>query len=135
MNHGGNRKNSGRPKGSLATHTLEAQTLRQYMIQEVIANKKELVEALIEKAKAGEVSALKEVFDRSLGKVKDSMEISTRAESPLAPILRFIRASNKGIIAERVVQQPVEPTEQAKQIIDGDDYLRSIDERLNKLVG
>ena len=129
MNHGGKRKNSGRPKGGLASHTLEAQTLRQYMIQEVIANKKELVEALIEKAKSGEVSALKEVFDRSLGKVKDSMEISTPTESPLAGILREIRSRNKGIIAERLEQQ----TEQPQPEIDVDvdlEYERKLQEAI-----
>jgi hypothetical protein len=77
MNHGGTREGAGRPKGSIASHTLETQAFRQYIIQQIIANKKELVEALIKKAKSGDIPALRELLDRSLGKVKDSMEILT----------------------------------------------------------
>jgi hypothetical protein len=103
--HGGQRKSAGRPKGSLASHTLEAQTLRQYMIEQVKANKKELVEALIKKGISGDVSALKEIMDRSLGKVKDSMEISTPKEDPLAQILADIRKNNKDIVTERLERE------------------------------
>lgn len=101
IGHGGQRKNAGRPTGSLATHTLEAQTLRQYVVEQVIANKKELIQALIKKGRSGDIPAIKELLDRSLGKVKESMEISTPVKNPLAEILKDIQSMNKGIIAER----------------------------------
>ncbi len=61
----------GRPSGSKAAHTLEAQTLRQYLISRTIEEHKPLVEALIRKAKRGDLGSIKEVFERVLGKEKD----------------------------------------------------------------
>ena len=74
MGYGGKRQGSGRPKGSKATHTLEAQAFRQYLIQETIKNKEAIVTSLIEQAKAGKLPAIKEILDKVIGKTLDLNE-------------------------------------------------------------
>lgn len=69
---------AGRPKGSRAPHTLEAQALRQYIISEFIKNKEPIVQALIERAKGGDIPAIKELFERAMGKVSDKLELTER---------------------------------------------------------
>lgn len=79
--HGGKRPGSGRKIGSLAAHTLDAQTVRQYLIQEVIKAKKPIVMALINKGKKGDVSALREILDRVLGKVKEQVDLNANSQT------------------------------------------------------
>ncbi len=74
MGYGGKRQGSGRPKGSRATHTLEAQAFRQYLIEETIKNKEAIVASLIEQAKAGKLPAIKEILDKVIGKTLDLNE-------------------------------------------------------------
>ncbi|MFC1630206.1 hypothetical protein ACFL06_01565 [Patescibacteria group bacterium] len=69
--HGGKRPRSGRKKGSVASHTLAAQEIRICLIEEVLKAKRPIVKALVDKAKKGDVTALREILDRSLGKVKE----------------------------------------------------------------
>ena len=68
-----NGKKGGRPK---ARHTLEASALRAYIIEEVVKQKSALVKKLIEKAKGGDIAAIKELLDRTLGKSKEQVEVS-----------------------------------------------------------
>lgn len=75
MAHGGTRSNAGRPQGSKASHTLEAQAFREYLIQEVVKNKEAIVASLIEQAKAGKIPAIKEILDKVLGKTIDLDEL------------------------------------------------------------
>lgn len=70
---GGKRAGAGRPK---AAHTIEAEALKKYLIEQVVLQKGPLVQALISKALIGDVPALKEVFERSLGKVKDNLDVN-----------------------------------------------------------
>ncbi len=74
MGYGGKRQGSGRPKGSKATHTLEAQAFRQYLIEETIKNKEAIVASLIEQAKAGKLPAIKEILDKVIGRTLDLNE-------------------------------------------------------------
>jgi hypothetical protein len=78
MQHGGNRTGAGRPRGSKAGHTLEAQALRQYIITQFIKNKEPIVQALIERAKNGDIPAIKELFERAMGKVTEKLEVTER---------------------------------------------------------
>lgn len=73
--HGGKRPRSGRKKGSVASHTLAAQEIRVCLIEEVLKAKRPIVKALVNKAKEGDVAALREILDRTLGKVKDQFDI------------------------------------------------------------
>lgn len=66
--HGGAREGSGKPKGYKASRTLIAQTQKAKFIELVEAEIVSIANALIEKAKAGDVSAAKELFDRAWGK-------------------------------------------------------------------
>lgn len=72
---GGKRPGAGRKRGSKASHTLEAQVMREHLIQEVIKEKEPLISALIARGKKGDVQALREIFDRVLGKVKETTKI------------------------------------------------------------
>lgn len=74
MEHGGKRQGAGRPRGSKATHTLEAQAFREYLIGEVVKNKEAIVTSLIEQAIAGKLPAIKEVLDKVVGKTIDLNE-------------------------------------------------------------
>lgn len=65
---GGARPGAGRKPGSRAQHTVKAEAFKAFLIAEVIKEKEPIVKALIDKAKAGDVPALKEVLERVLGK-------------------------------------------------------------------
>jgi len=72
MARGGKREGAGR---KVARHTLQAAEARKYLIQEVIKEIEPLVKALIKQGKAGNITALKEIFDRALGRVTDDIRI------------------------------------------------------------
>lgn len=74
---GGARPGAGRKPGFNA---IQSEKLREYLIEEVLKEKGPLVQALITKAKSGDVQALKEVFERSVGKVKDVSEVTHKIE-------------------------------------------------------
>lgn len=63
-----NGKLGGRPAGSKAQHTIAAEAARAELIKRVADNIGPLFEALYDKAKNGDVSAIKELFDRAFGK-------------------------------------------------------------------
>lgn len=87
MAQGGKRQGAGRPKGSLSTHTIQAQAFKNRLIERVTAEQEPIIDALIKQAKNGQVPALKEVFERVLGKVKDSMDVKVSAPFSLAELL------------------------------------------------
>jgi predicted transcriptional regulator len=60
---GGNKKQN---------HTIQAEALKKYLIEEVIKQKAPIIKALIREAKKGNVAALKEVLERILGRVTDT---------------------------------------------------------------
>lgn len=66
----------GRPKGSIGTSTQQALIFKEYLIKRVIKEKDALITALLTKAKTGDVSAIRELFDRALGKPKESIELN-----------------------------------------------------------
>lgn len=85
--HGGKRAGSGRPKGSQASHTLAAQEFRRLLIQRISEEAVPIIEALIKRAKAGDMQAIKETNDRVIGKVKDKVELDGRATFSLTELL------------------------------------------------
>ncbi len=68
MANGGKRPGAGRPKGTIAKHTLEAQELRKRLIEAAKENWEAIVFTLIDKAVSGDTIALRELLDRVLGK-------------------------------------------------------------------
>ena len=87
MSLGGARPGAGRKKG---VKTIQSEKLREFLIAEVLRERGPIVTALIEKAKTGDVAAIREVFERAIGKVKESMEIETVGEPLNVIILRAI---------------------------------------------
>jgi len=74
----GHKKVGGRKKGSKASHTLEAEKVREYLIQQIIKEKEPLIKALLEKGKKGDVQALREIFDRALGRVAETIKFEEK---------------------------------------------------------
>lgn len=83
MPSGGIRTGAGRPQGSKSKNTLEQEAIRSYIFEEVKRNKKQIVESLIQEATNGEITAIKELLDRAIGKTKDRLEM----EGEIQPIL------------------------------------------------
>jgi hypothetical protein len=73
---GGKRPNAGRPKGTIAKSTQKALLFREYLVKRVIKEQDPLVTALIKKGRSGDISAIRELFDRAFGKSKESVELS-----------------------------------------------------------
>lgn len=63
-----NGKKGGRPKGSKATHTIQAEAAKAELIKAYIKNIKPINEALIKKATEGDIQAIRELHDRVYGK-------------------------------------------------------------------
>ena len=72
-----NGKLGGRKKG---TRTLEASLAREYMAKHVGTYMPMIFQALVEKAKTGDVPAIKELLDRCFGKAFQQMDLTSRGE-------------------------------------------------------
>lgn len=90
MTRGGKREGAGRKK---ASHTIQAEAFKAYLIAKVIKEKEPIVQALIAKAKTGDVPALKEVFERVLGK---PIPILPDDEGALLPFALVIKERDAG---------------------------------------
>lgn len=73
--HGGKREGSGRPKGSKATATLNAEQAKQALINMYMERITPINNALLAKAEAGDIQAIKELHDRVYGKANQSVEM------------------------------------------------------------
>ena len=73
MARAGSNHKGGRPKGSVGTHTLESQELKKALISAYAENAKEINQALMDKAKSGDIPAIKEVLDRCFGKAPQAI--------------------------------------------------------------
>lgn len=67
-NNGGKRPGAGRKKGQLAKSTLDALAGKALLIQMYLENIRPINEALLKKAKEGDMQAIKELHDRVYGK-------------------------------------------------------------------
>ena len=68
MARGGRRPGAGRPTGSKDPHTLKAELFRSALIDKAIEEQGPILNALFKQAKAGNVPAIKELFERIMGK-------------------------------------------------------------------
>ena len=77
---GGARPGAGRKKGSVSSHNLEAVKTRQEFIKKVEENLVTIFEALLNKAKQGDVGAIRELLDRAWGKAQQSVDLTNKGE-------------------------------------------------------
>src|SRR3990167_6244984 len=76
--NGGARPNSGPKLGAKYKKTIAKEAATMYLIRRIEENIEPLTTALIEKALEGDMPALKESFERGLGKVKETHKIEGR---------------------------------------------------------
>lgn len=72
--NGGKRPGAGRKKGSIAEATRLKMEAKAYLAKRLEDEIIPLADALFAKAKDGEVSAIKEIFDRAWGKAAQPVE-------------------------------------------------------------
>ncbi len=82
-----NAQKAGRPRGSLAKHTIEAQAYREALVATIIDKMGSVIQALIDKAINGDVAAIKEINDRVLG----------RASQPIADNVQELKQIQQGL--------------------------------------
>ena len=69
--HGGARKGAGSKLGAKYKKTIAKEAATMYLIRRIEENIEPLATALLQKALEGDMPALKEAFERGLGKVKE----------------------------------------------------------------
>jgi hypothetical protein len=67
-----NGKKGGRPKGSKASHTLQAETGRAFVVATIAKNLGPLIEAMVERATNGDVRAFDALMDWGWGRPVDT---------------------------------------------------------------
>src|ERR1700753_2804372 len=77
MPKGGRRPGAGRKKGAA---TLEAEALRALIARKVSEVAPEIVAALIEKSKEGDIAAIRELFDRGYGRPLQQTDITSKGD-------------------------------------------------------
>ena len=73
-----NGRKGGRKKGA---RTIEATLAREYIAKNIGKYMPMIFQALVEKAKTGDVAATKELFDRGFGKAFQQMDFTSKGES------------------------------------------------------
>ena len=68
MPRGGRQPGAGRPRGTKDPLTKQRETLKKYILARIIREKKPIIDKLLEQAKIGDKDAIRELFDRALGK-------------------------------------------------------------------
>ena len=68
MPRGGRQPGAGRPKGTKDPLTIQREALKKYILSRIIKEKKPIIDKLLEQAKTGDKDAVRELFDRALGK-------------------------------------------------------------------
>ena len=114
---GGYRAGSGRKKGSKASHTLEAEKAREYIVQKVGASLEPIITSLIKQAKQGDIRAAQTLFERAYGRVAQIEPVMVNVTSQhdedrriLLTIVQQLRAddgSTRGQISNQSPSQRV----------------------------
>lgn len=95
--NGGKRPGAGRKK---ASHTIQAEAAKAELVRMYCENVRPINEALIQKAKQGDIAAIKELHDRVFGKA--AQPLTTPDDNPLRLLVTFDNAftpraeSNRG---------------------------------------
>jgi thioredoxin-like negative regulator of GroEL len=74
------RKYGGRPKGEA---TILREKAKDYLARRVEEEIEPIADNLIEKAKTGDVPAIKELFDRAWGKSKETSDVNVTMAKPI----------------------------------------------------
>ena len=90
---GGYRQGAGRKPGFAAKNAEEARRVLSEMVMREIGP---IVEALIAKAKNGDVIAIRELFDRAFGKSPSSVDITSDGASLAIPIMAGTSQCRRG---------------------------------------
>lgn len=69
-----NGKKGGRPKGSKAAHTINAEQGKALLVKMYLDNIRPINEALLKKAREGDMQAIKELHDRVYNKATQPLE-------------------------------------------------------------
>jgi len=77
-----------------AQHTIQAEAFKKFLIERVIKEKGPIIEALIKKGKKGDVQALREIFDRILGRANQSLDLTSGGRT-IAEILNNLDDRSK----------------------------------------
>lgn len=80
MSRNGLNNKGGRPKGCKSNHTLQAEQYRVILIKKILENAEPLAQALIDKGLEKDVPALREIHERSLGKVREELDLTSKGE-------------------------------------------------------
>jgi hypothetical protein len=72
-NRGGARPGAGRPKGTKDDSTIKKEYALSILREMVLKEIEPITLALIEKAKTGDIPAIKELYDRAFGKAPQSL--------------------------------------------------------------
>jgi hypothetical protein len=88
MAKGGKRPGAGRPKGTLASHTLQAQEMRKRLIKAALENWDAIIFSLIDRSIAGDSRAISELLDRVFGKATAQVELSGPGGLPFQIIVK-----------------------------------------------
>lgn len=87
----GQKKIGGRKKQSRNKVTIKREKQRKlyedYLLREILKEKGTVIRALLNEAAKGNVQAIREVNERSLGKVKEQIEHSGEVKVPVANII------------------------------------------------
>jgi hypothetical protein len=87
MPNGGKRPGAGRPKGSVAKHTLQAQEMRKRLIAAAEKEWDAIIDSLLSNAIAGNNMALAELLDRVLGKASTPIELDSKTGLPFTIVI------------------------------------------------
>lgn len=92
MANGGARPGAGRKPGSMNKKTIEQKMVERTLREMLLPYAESVAQALIAKAQAGDVAAIKEYHERTHGKVTDHFNHTSNGET-IAPLLvKFIDA-------------------------------------------
>lgn len=90
---GGKRPGAGRKPGKPNKKTVQKQEqqriFEEYILSSVLKEKKGIIDALIKKAKEGNVLAAKELMDRVLGKAKESVDLTSGGEALTITVMDY----------------------------------------------
>ena len=74
-----NGKLGGRPKGSKATHTIQAEQARAYVIKRVVEELDPILDKHIELAKLGDRQGLEYLMNQAIGKPRETVDVTVDA--------------------------------------------------------
>ena len=85
-----NGKKGGRPIGSKDPHTLMREQAREILIKKVVESIEPIADALVEKAKGGDVQAVKELLDRAWGRTPQAI-VGENGDPIQVTIVKYVK--------------------------------------------